>query len=204
MCWITYLEKHIDLRDCDSCSGKDQQKQIDQQLQMQPLPQFASSLFKLVPFVLLHSTPSRHDQFLRQEEMRKRNNMELEEDIFHHIPVNDRGANFLIVRDVLRTSIYPNYVEEKRRTLQEQARLDREATIVRILELQLRIVEVSTTTKDNTIECLRLHNHCSSGVLCCCRFADTAIYLLILNVDCASLCLCHFKISNSETVGTPS
>ncbi|CAL1128388.1 unnamed protein product [Cladocopium goreaui] len=35
---------------------EDQQKQIDQQLQMQ------------------------HDQFLRQEEMRKRNNMELEED----------------------------------------------------------------------------------------------------------------------------
>eukprot|EP00439_Symbiodinium_sp_Y106_P056380 s2371_g7.t3 len=52
---------------------EDQQKQIDQQLHMQ------------------------HEQFLRQEDMRKRNNLELE--------------------------------EEKRRTLQEQARLDREAAI---------------------------------------------------------------------------
>ncbi|CAE7531109.1 atad3-b [Symbiodinium natans] len=55
---------------------EDQQKQIDQQLQMQ------------------------HEQFLRQEDMRKRNNLELE--------------------------------EEKRRTLQEQARLDREAAVARI------------------------------------------------------------------------
>lgn len=70
----------MDLRDCD-LSGKDQQKQIDQQLQMQPLPQFASCIVQIGP-IRLHLTPSRHDQFLRQEEMRKRNNMELEEDTF--------------------------------------------------------------------------------------------------------------------------
>jgi len=54
---------------------EDQQKQIDQQLGMQ------------------------HDQFMRQEEMRKKNNLELE--------------------------------DEKRRTMQESARLDRETAIAR-------------------------------------------------------------------------
>lgn len=54
---------------------EDQQKQIDQQLQMQ------------------------HDQFMREEEIRKRNNLALE--------------------------------EEKRRTMQEQAKLDRETAIAR-------------------------------------------------------------------------
>ncbi len=106
---------------------KDQQKQIDQQLHMQPAPQ---SLFgEIAPRVASVIWTRRHDQFLRQEDMRKRNNMELEEDTFR----NCFPCVCWICRYGQQSSMLTfglAYIQEKRRTLQEQARLDREAAIV--------------------------------------------------------------------------